>query len=186
MNGLPYWLTKPCPTWCTRVHDGHDGREDRQHAGEDYDAELTLETRTSAEGETGTAHLTAGLWQVWRDARPHVYLMLNDRDEVQMELGEAEEAARLLAAPPGEWVSVILTMMEPEPVMLPISGRLRWASSFPFTRPPVLAVRAMPGAVLLFSSFLLGDDQAPRYITLAPGEAAELAAAIIKLLDGAR
>lgn len=192
----PYWMRDPCPAWCTSRHEKHENREDRVHSGETEIFDLTLMRRASrhaADAEDLTAHLDAGIWQAWRDARPYIYLSLNDGQEIHFELAEAQEAARLLAAPPGEWAQVVLTMMEPEPVMGDDPG-LPWIRSFPFAHPPVLAVRAMPGTVLVFSSFLSGcctpsgdgGDQAPGYLALTPGEASEIAAAINKLLDGAR
>lgn len=182
----PYWLTEPCPAWCTRGHEGRDIRMERMHAGEDYDIDLTLEPRIALDGETFPAHLSAGIWQAWRDARPHICLILNDSHEIQLEPSEAGEAAGLLTAPRHEWTAVTLTMMEPDPVLPSGPGHRRWVSAFPFTRPPVLAVLRVPDAVLLFSSFLHLAEQAPGYLTLTPGEAAELGAAVVKLLDGAR
>jgi hypothetical protein len=196
----PFWLREPCPSWCTTAHHDADIRDDRVHSGGGAYTELTLEPKAAADGGTFAATVCTGMWQYWRDARPHVCISISDRVEIYLELDEAEGVARLLASPPGEWEAVVLTMMEPDDVPPPGhrgEGRpqpehVRFLAS-PFSRPPVFAVRRAPlDEVLVFTHALTdchtpwGEDQAPRYLAFTPAEAAEMAAVIIKLLDGAK
>lgn len=191
---LPYWLSRPCPAWCRMSHTENDSRDDRVHSSDCHSIELALEPLTGIGDETFPATLNAEMWMDYRDARPHICLTVNDREEILLELGEAEEAARLLAAPPGEWVSVVLTMMDPDHVMPPgcpetgpVPEPMSMFRVHPFCHRPVLAVRKALDSVMVFSPVQAPDrDQSPRYLAFTPAEAAELAAVITKLLDGAK
>jgi hypothetical protein len=191
----PYWLRDPCPPWCDTKHADGDCWEDRLHSAGDHDVNLTLEPRIAVDSETFTAHIGTGLWMHYRDVRPHVCLSVNDRAEILLELDEAEEAARLLAAPPAKWEAVTLTMMEPDDVTPPGYGSTARSAqpghvspaAFPFTRPPLLAVRRVLDTVMVFCPVLPGGvgsgrGQESRYLALTPGEATELAAAVTDLV----
>jgi hypothetical protein len=193
---LPYWLDRPCPTWCqTGHHDGHCW-SDRVHSGGSMpEIELSLEPGTEAGGQTFPAFIGARLWMYYRDARPLIYLIVNDREEIRFELPEARELARLLAHPPREWATVTLTMMDADPALpsgfgekgdLVAEHETRF-TAFPFTWSPVAAVRQVLDSVTIFCPVQTDPDrdQALRYLAFTLGEAAELADMITRLLDNA-
>src|SRR5579872_644574 len=194
---LPYWLDRPCPPWCKTEHHYYDRGEDRVHSsgGAGPEIELTLEPRVEIGGQTFPAHIGGGMWMHYRDVRPHVYLLLNDREEILLEQPEALELGRLLADPPNRWASLTLTMMEPDSVMpsgfraegKPACNRVAHLAASPFTRTPVAAVRQELDSVTVFCPVQTpkGCSQPLRYLTLTPGEAAELSAMIARLLDRA-
>jgi hypothetical protein len=194
---LPYWLGRSCPPWCRRGHRDDDDGIDRLHSSSrDPEIELTLEPRAEIRGETFPAHIGAAMVMHYRDARPHVYLIVNDHEEVLLELPEAQELARLLADPPNEWASLTLTMMDPDSVIpsgfreedVPVPERVAHVAAFPFTRSPVAAVRQVLDIVTVFCPVQTDPhrDQSLRYLTLRPEEATELATTIAKLLDSAQ
>jgi hypothetical protein len=196
-DARPYWLREPCPPWCQRGHrDDHaSGREDeRLHSGDGVYMDLSKESGGDASG--GVSFISAGIWQGYRDSRPHILLTLNDSEELYLELDEAEELARLLDDPAEEWASLLPTMMDTEiiaPAGFPGIGKptpqpMAHFAAFPFTRKPVVAVRRVLDTVTVFAPVQAGQyhEQSPRYVALTPGEAAGLAAAIVKLPDGAR
>jgi hypothetical protein len=197
---LPYWLDRPCPPWCMMTVSHQDGElyDDRLHMSAGYEIELTLEEPHTVEAggkviASGPAHLSAGMWQHYRERDPHICLIVNDGEDVLLELAEAQEMARLLSGPPEGWAPVTLTMMDPDAVMPPGYGTAGEAApvgahhaAFPFTRPAVLAVRQVLDTVTVFTQVRRGEDQVPRYLAFTPAEAAELAAALASLLGDAR
>ena len=198
MNGLPYWLSQPCPPWCGGSHAGDDDRDVRLHYGEEFDVELTLEPRAVVGEDDCAAHVSAGMCQGYRESRPHIRLVASDgegrEEEIFLELAEAGELAGFLAEPPRAWAVLTPTMMDADPVRPAGYGTApgkpvpehRHAAAFPFTRPPVIAVRQVLDTVTVFCPVFHRQEQVTRYLLLTPGEAADLAAAVTKLLDGAR
>jgi hypothetical protein len=97
--GRPYWLTGPCPPWCTIAHRAADHPEDRYHDSERRRVVLSTEAvePVLVNGERintdEASELVAELTQSYREAEPRLLLLHNDTNEVYMTLGEAEEMA---------------------------------------------------------------------------------------------
>lgn len=192
---LPYWLREPCPPWCDMTTPHHDSElyDDRLHQGSSCYVTLTTEPRTVIGQEEYDTSVSAGLWQHYRDSRPHIALQIGCSEEIVLELDEAAELARLLAAPPGEWETLTLSMMDPDAVSPQGPGGRRAAAerrhglAFPFIRRPEAAVRLVLDTVTLFTLVRhAGGDQLPRYVDFTPAEATEFADAITAMVDGAR
>lgn len=67
----PYWLQKPCPTWCDQFHEPHD--PDRRHISTDHIREVLLSTE-DAVGPGQPAELVVYLDQHVREVGPRVIL----------------------------------------------------------------------------------------------------------------
>jgi hypothetical protein len=137
---------------------------------------------------SGPADLNIGLWQGYRERDPYVTVTISESANVNFELAEAAEAARLLADPPrsGDWEQAVLSMMDADAVSLPRdSAHVR---AFPFIRPPVFAVQQVLETVTVFCHAGRSGEQAPRYLSLTPSEATELAGyltALVREANGA-
>ncbi len=183
---LPYWLDRPCPPWCliSTPHEDREACEDRLHQSSSHEIALTVQPPAVFEVNdhviaTSQARVTAGMWQHVKDRDPHITLTVNDTTETSFTLAEAAALARLLtAAPSGEYVTITLTLEDPETVLppkpWPAGGPPR-----PFSRPAVYAVlRDYTSRTVLFCR--------GQFVTLTDGEARELAGALDELLASAR
>ncbi|MGW4641781.1 DUF6907 domain-containing protein [Sphaerisporangium sp. NPDC004334] len=95
----PYWLTQPCPTWCTTGHRASDSPDDRLHESDTRSVPLILEQAEQfgpyAEPPVyrySPPSLMASLLQDVREAGPVVELHDNrDAYTVRVTLDEAAE-----------------------------------------------------------------------------------------------
>lgn len=99
----PFWLTSPCPKWCTGNHASRDAVEDRRHVGEDLATVLTAEDGTITPGAVPGAEPKVAeccLWQEYREAEPRIWLSHGDQgpENIRLTLAEAEQVAADLLA----------------------------------------------------------------------------------------
>jgi hypothetical protein len=109
-DNAPYWMTGPCPAWCTQEHHGSDMGSDRA-CWSDRNAftlvtEGPCETETReyeaagprpvAEWEVWTADACAWLLQEYRESEPRVGLEVTQQIDTRLALGEADALVQLL------------------------------------------------------------------------------------------
>jgi hypothetical protein len=126
---LPYWLDRPCPSWCvTLPHADVDHPDDRLHIGASWDVVLTQEPPDVFTDVDGTVlssepvRLMAAVYQGYRDRDPYVSMDLGDAKcrEVELTFAEAAELAAALGRPGDEYAMITLTLEDsdrrlPEP-----------------------------------------------------------------------
>ena len=85
--GRPYWLSGPCPPWCTAAHSDADAPEDRAHVGEWRQVTLTMEgPRADAQPQRIGVRLEQG----WREVGARVVMASGGR-HLNLALSEARE-----------------------------------------------------------------------------------------------
>jgi hypothetical protein len=191
---LPYWLSEPCPPWCGSIIPHEEGvmPADRAHTGDSYEIELTqVPADVCADGD-GTILssdpyvLIAALGQHYRECEPHVSVNIDAGRDIDLTLAEAVRMAKALNGP-GDESSMISATLEDSDRCAP-PGTWPWSAA----RPRQIEIRLESAE----ETEAAADLGAPErrvvivyrdcYLVLTPAEAAELAAAIVKLLDGAR
>lgn len=98
---LPYWMNRPCPSWCTIAHKDEDTCEDRVHMSEMRRLGLVLEDPPEVEVDgkvldDGPAALSVSMWQHYRERAPYIAVIRNDVAVSRCEVAEADELASLL------------------------------------------------------------------------------------------
>jgi len=107
----PFWLTAPCPAWCTGGHCDGDAPDDRIHHGGYQHVSLTMadpwtmfpsEAKTGPDANWEPQQIEAALEQGWREAEARIALQYGDDKYLDLTLAEAGELAaavnELLAA----------------------------------------------------------------------------------------
>jgi hypothetical protein len=93
----PFWLTEPCPAWCSADHGDTDSPEDRDHIGHVGRVDLLLERADFTIVNGVPAGISPGVLAVsviqhYRETEPYVELVRNgDADSTDMTLAEVSD-----------------------------------------------------------------------------------------------
>jgi hypothetical protein len=106
--GAPFWMSGPCPAWCSRGHGDGDHPDDRCHTGAEQCIALTMADPVKmvicGEGDAGPGRaweaprLAVSLEQGWREAEARVCVRYGDDKYVDLTLAEARELAAGITA----------------------------------------------------------------------------------------
>lgn len=102
----PYWLSAPCPAWCAITHREDDAGEDRMHATDERDSDITLTTediitlRDGCNALHQPPQLHTWLEQGYRESDPRIMVAAETTTpgRFSMTLDEAEAFARSILA----------------------------------------------------------------------------------------
>lgn len=91
MTDRPYWLTTPCPKWCTARHQTSDPVNQREHRSDALGAlvQTAVGTRNSGEPVHGWVRLVQG----YREVAPLLHLHQGAKPVLVFTLGEAQQLA---------------------------------------------------------------------------------------------
>lgn len=88
----PFWLTGPCPDWCTRDHCAYDYDQGRHHADTGTTIQMTLHPSWGSLYEPQPLH--AGLFQGPREVEGYVEIYWPFKDAaMRLTLAEATQLA---------------------------------------------------------------------------------------------
>lgn len=91
----PYWLTAPCPKWCTREHSDFHAPKERIHRGDPPLAEIALHVM-GRQGWPRPLAVVVSLEQGYREVSPLVRLGSGGKDGFLCTLDEAAQVAAAL------------------------------------------------------------------------------------------